>query len=245
MPGSSKPSGVPSLAEQRKLIAGFVDADNAADAPTAYYGLYHDPARSALVARADEGFVGRFQTGVDLFRPLVCMRCYRPEPAADLLSEVLTVGRPYLFFANVNQLALVGGSLGLQNERILSIYVLDSARFQATVNVLVVNKNAPDGTPRAEIHSGGLQAVAGLNWQSPGYAEVYVQTETAARQRGWGKSVLSTITGRVLQAGRLPIYLVEPNNEASVSLASGLGYVDTGARQVFAEAVYLGHPNHR
>lgn len=235
----------PSLREQRKLVATFIDSDSAADAPTAYYGLYHDPARSALFTRAQEGFVGRFQTGVDLFRPLVTMRCYRAEPAADLLSEALTAGRHYLFLANVNQLALVGGSLQLANERILSVYVLDSTRFQPTMNVLVLDKTAPDGTPRAEIHSGGLQAVAGVNWQSPGFAEVYVHTEAEARRRGWGRSVLSSITARILKNGRLPVYLVEPNNEASVSLAQGLGYVDTGARQVFADAIYLGHPNHR
>ncbi len=236
---------MPTLSEQRKLIANMVDANSAADAPTAYYGLYHDPSRSALFSREGEGFVGRFQTGVDLFRPVVCMRCWRAEPAADLMAEALAVGRPYIFFSNLNQLALIGGSLNISNERILSIYVLDRARFTPTINVLVVNKTAPDGTPRCEIHSGGLQAYAGVNWQSPGFAEVYVHTEPEARQRGWGRSVVAACTARVLQNGRIPIYLVEPNNEASVSLATGLGYIDTGARQVFADVVYLGHPNRR
>ncbi len=240
MTGSSS-----SLRDQRKLIETFLDLHSAADAPTAYYGLYHDAVRSLIVARAAEGFAGRFQTGIDLFRPLICMRCYRAEPAADLLSEVLQIGRPYLFFANANQLPLVGGSLQLANEHVYSIYALEPARFQPTVNVLVVNKAAPDGLPRAEVHNGGLQAAAGVNWQGPGFAEVFVQTEAEARRRGWGRSVLSAVTARVLQSGRIGLYLVEPNNEASVNLATGLGYVDTGARQVFAEAIYLGHPNHR
>jgi hypothetical protein len=234
-----------SLREQRKLIATFVDPDSAADAPTAYYGLYHDPLRSALFTRPAEGFVGRFQTGIDLFRPLVVMRCYRAEPAADLLAEALTVGRPYLFFANINQLALIGGSLELLSQRVLSIYVLDPARYQPVMNVLVVTKAAADGSPRAEIHNGGLQAVAGVNWQSPGFAEVFVHTEPDARRRGWGRGVLATITGQLLQNGRIPVYLVEPNNEASVQLATSVGFIDTGGRQVFAEAHYLGHPNHR
>ncbi len=233
------------LREHRALIATFVDEHDPADAPTAYYGLYHDPNRSALFTRAGEGFVGRFQTGIDLFRPLVVMRCWRAEPAADLLAEALTVGRPYLFFANLNQLPLLGGSLSVSNERILSIYALDSARFTPTINVLVVDKTAPDGTPRSEIQNGGLQAVAGVNWQSPGFAEIYVHTEPEARQRGWGRSVVAACTARVLQSGRTPIYLVEPDNEASVTLAAGLGYVDTGARQVLADAVYQGHPNSR
>ncbi len=234
-----------SLREQRNLIGTFVDANSPADAPTAYYGLYHDPVRSALFVRAGEGFVGRFQTGVDLFRPLIVMRCYRAEPAADLLAEALTIGRPYLLFSNLNQLALVGGSLTITNERILSIYVLDRARFTPQINVLVTNKTAPDGTPRCEINSNGLQAYAGVNWQSPGFAEVYVHTDPEARNKGWGRSVVAACTARVLQSGRIPIYLVEPNNEASVNVAVSTGYVDTGARQVFADAVYLGHPNHR
>ena len=236
---------MPTLREQRDLIATFVDTNSSADAPTAYYGLYHDPKRTELFTRAAEGFVGRFRTGVDLFRPVVCMRCLHAEPAADLLAEALTVGRPYLFFANLNQLALVGGSLTLSSERILSIYALDRTRFKPEINVLVINKTAPDGTPRCEIQSGGVQAVAGLNWQSPGFAEIYVHTDPDARQKGWGRSVVAACTARVLQSGRIPIYLVEPNNEASVALANGLGYVDTGARQVFADAVYQGHPNHR
>jgi predicted GNAT family acetyltransferase len=107
---------------------------------------------------------------------------------------------------------------------------------------MVVNKTAPDGTPRAEIHSGGLQAVAGVNWQSPGFAELYVHTEAEARQRGWGRSVAAACIERILGSGRIPLYLVEPGNEASVSLAQSLGFYSTGARQVFADAVYSGHP---
>ncbi len=235
------------LREQRALIAPLLDTTSPIDAPTAYYALYHDPNRSALFARQDAsghavGFVGRCQTGIDLFRPLVVMRCPQAEVAADLLNEALSVGRPYLFFSNINQLPFIGGSLKATNERILSIYRLDPSRFSPVINVLVLQKTAPDGTPRAEIHSNGLQASAGVNWQSPGFAEIYVQTEPDARQRGWGRSVAANCTERVLASGRIPLYLVEPGNEASVRLAESLGYVDTGARQVFADVVYEGHP---
>jgi hypothetical protein len=235
------------LRAQRALIGPLLDTTSPADAPTAYYALHHDPNRSSLSVRADAeghavGFVGRFQTGVDLFRPVIVMRCATPEVAADLLHEALTVGRPYVFFSDVSQLPPVGGSLQIENERILSIYVLDRARFTPVINVLVVTRTAPDGTPRAEIHSGGLQAAAGVNWQSPGFAEIYVHTEAEARQRGWGRSVVAACTDLVLAGGRLPIYLVEPSNEPSVQLAEGLGYVDTGAQMVIADAVYRGHP---
>src|SRR5215813_10470261 len=130
-----------SIREQRAHIASLLDTESAADAPTAYYALYHDPNRSALFVKDDNqgqavGFVGRFQTGIDLFRPVLAMRCWKAEVAADLLLEACIVGRPYLLFSNLNQLALVGGSLQISNERILSIYVLDPARFSPVINVL-------------------------------------------------------------------------------------------------------------
>jgi hypothetical protein len=239
-----------SINEQRAHIAPLLDTNSPADAPTAYYALYHNQSRSSLFVKYNGdnravGFVGRFQTGIDLFRPVIVMRCWKPEVAADLMAEALVAGRPYVLFSNLNQLSMVGGSLEISNQRILSIYALDPARFTPITNVLVVTKNAPDGTPRAEIHSGGLQAVAGINWQSPGFAELYVHTEAEARQRGWGRSVAAACTERVLGSGRIPIYLVESNNEASVTLAQTLGYYDTGARQVFADVVYMGHPGRK
>src|SRR5258708_37660642 len=211
-----------SVVDQRTLIAPLLDLSSPADAPTAYYALYHDVKRSALVIQRGEdgravGFVGRFQTGIDLFRPVIVMRCAQPEVAADLLAEGCTIGRPYLLFASQDQLPLVGGSLQLDNVRVLSIYALDPAQFSPTINVLVVNKTAPDGTPRAEINSGGLQAVAGLNWQSPKFAEMYVYTDPEGRQRRWGRSVAAAWTERAFVSDRIPNYLVGSENKGSVT----------------------------
>jgi RimJ/RimL family protein N-acetyltransferase len=233
--------------EQRKLIRHLLDDSQPADAPTAYYALFSDPKRAALFTRTNDegratGFVARVQTGIELFRPLVTLRCHDAECAADLLADALTPGRPYILFANLNQLPLVGGSLQVGQQRILLIYRLDPRRFAPEVNVLVRCDNAPDGSPRCKIDSGTSQASAGVNWQSPAFAEVYVQTDPPARQRGWGQSVASAITQAVLDSGRIPIYLVENNNAPSRRLAEKLGYVDTGARQVYANAFYAGHP---
>jgi len=234
--------------DQRRLIRQLLDDSSPSDAPTAYYALFHPAARSTLVTRTDAagrvlGFAGRFQTGIDLFRPLVTLRCRSAEVAAGLLADLLQPGRPYILFASLNQFPLVGGSLQIANEQILHIYRLDIARFQPEINVLVQCSQAEDGLPRCRIESGGQQALAGVNWQSPAFAEIYVQTDPAARQRGWGRSVASAITETVVRSGRVPIYLVDQDNEPSRRLAESLGYVDTGARQISADAVYLGHPN--
>ncbi len=236
-----------SIHEQRKQVRLLLDDTNAADAPTAYYALFHPPERSAIFTQKDRsgrllGFAGRFQTGIDLFRPLVTLRCTDPGCAADVLARALTPGRPYIFFANVNQLPLVGGSFQIENERILSIYRLDVTRFTPELNVLVQMRRTADGSPRCVIETAGLEAVAGLNWSSPGFAEIYVHVDAPARQRGWGRSVASAITQAVLDSGRLPLYLFEPENEPSRRLAESLGYVDTGARQVYADVIYIGHP---
>ena len=237
--------------EHRKQARLMLDVSSAADAPTAYYTLFHPPERSALFTRTDErtgrmlGFVGRFQTGIDLFRPLVTMACRDAGTAADLLAEALASGRPYILFANISQLPLLSGSMQINDERLLMIYQLDVRRFDPILNVLVQCRTVAGGLPRCEINSGGQQALAGVNWQSPAFAEIYVQVDPGARLRGWGQSVTSAITQAVLDGGRIPIYLVESDNEASVMLAEKLGYVDTGARQIYADVVYLGHPSRR
>lgn len=238
-----------SIHEHRQQVRRLLDDSSAADAPTAYYALFHNPARSVLFTQTREsgrviGFVGRFQTGIDLFRPLVTLCCRTPECAADLLALALMPGRPYIFFANMNQIPLVGGSLRFDNERILDIYELDVSRFQPIMNILVRCKTVgEDKLPRCEINSNGLQAIAGVNWQSPAFAEIYVHTDPLARQRGWGQSVASGVTQAVLDSGRVPLYLVEADNEASVQMAEKLGYTDTGARMVYADVVYMGHPS--
>lgn len=236
-----------SIHAQRAQVRRLLDDSSPADAPTAYYALFHDPSRSVLTVQVDAsgqetGFVGVFQTGIDLFRPLITLCCRDAECAADLLYQALTPGRPYLFFARQDQLPLVGGSLRVDNSRILHIYRLDLRFFQPVINVLVQHKTSQDGTPRCVIKSGGLQAVAGVNWQSPGFAEIYVYTDADARQRGWGISVVSALTQVVVKSGRIPLYLVDENNDPSRALAEKLGYVDSGGRQVFADVVYLGHP---
>lgn len=234
-----------SLTEQRRLVRQLVDDTNPKDAPTAYYALFHDPKRSALYTSVDQngvaqGFVGVFQTGQDLFRPLVTLSVRYAEVATELFQKALQPGRPYILFANLNQLSLIGDTLKLENQQILQTYRLDVTRFKPEINVTVVHSRAANGTARCEVSNGNYHAVAGVNWQSPGFAEVYVYTDPEVRQRGWGRRVLAALTDQILREGRQPIYLVESRNDISRDLAESLGYQDTGYRQVYADAIY--HP---
>jgi RimJ/RimL family protein N-acetyltransferase len=233
------------LEAQRAAVRQVLDEADPADAPTAYYALYHDPARSKLFIHSDQagrtlGFAGVFQTGIDLFRPLLTLLCPDAACVRSLLSEALTPGRSYILFARVNQLPLLRDMVRLDQVRILHILRLDPRRFQPVINVLARHEMAYDGTPRCVIEAGGAQAVAGLNWQSPAFAEVFVRTDPPLRGRGLGTSVVAGVTQAVLAGGRTPLYLVEEDNEPSRRIAETLGYVDTGARQVYADVVYTG-----
>jgi ribosomal protein S18 acetylase RimI-like enzyme len=236
---------VGSIHEQRTLVRRLLDDSSAGDAPTAYYALFHDPARSALFTAQDvsgqvTGFVGRFQTGIDLFRPLVTLIAQGAEIASDLLAQALIPEHPYILFVGLNQYPLVSGCFEIGNHRVLHIYRLDVRRFQPVINVLARQEKGHDGTPRGVIEGNGGRAMAGVNWQSPAFAELYVHTDAAVRQRGWGESVVSVVTQAVLAGGRTPLYLVESDNDPSRALAEKLGFVDTGARQVYADVVYQG-----
>ncbi len=231
-----------SVHELRVLARQLLNISSPADAPTAYYALFHDAARSALYTTEDAqghttGFLCVCQTGVDLFRPLMTLRCLDEASAAMLLARALTPQRPYILFARMNQLPLLSAHLDVDNLCALRIYRLNPRHFHPPVNTLVQTTHTPDGAPRWIITGAQGRAVAGLNWRSPAFAEIYVQVDEAVRGRGWGMSVVAAATQDVLTEGRVPLYLVAESNAASVRLAEGLGYTDTGAQQVLADIV--------
>ena len=104
--------------------------------------------------------------------------------------------------------------------------------------MLIVTSTSADGLPRCEIRAGERAgAVAGVNWQSPRYAEIYVYTEPAVRGRGWGKAVVRSLVGLILKGGRTPLYVVSESNEYSIRLAEAVGFEDVGRREFVAQAV--------
>ncbi|MFN2167727.1 MAG: GNAT family N-acetyltransferase, partial [Anaerolineae bacterium] len=213
-----------------------------ADALASYYALWHDPRRTKLTLHFDrrrqvDGFVAVCQTGADLFRPLVTLRAPAREIVHDLLAEALAPNRPYHVIAPVLLASAVRDLFELSQSRLNRIYTLDPARFEPVINVLVRQTTSADGALRFQIESkdGEVVALSGVNWRSPAFAEVFVYVHPQGRERGWGKSVVSACTTALLEDRVRPLYIVDQHNEASIAIAEGLGYVDTGVREFSGE----------
>ncbi len=237
------------LNEKRREIRPLLAAHDPGDALASYYALWHDPRRTRLTLHRDaegraDGFVAVCQTGADLFRPLVTLRAPNAQAAGESLQNSLTANRLYQVIVPVTLATAVREHLDVTRSRLLHVYRLDLARFQPVINVLVQRVDGPDGSaslttggaPRFQIESQGrLVAMAGTNWRSPAFAEVFVYVHPSGRGRGWGRSVVSACTNALLEDHLRPLYMVEPDNEASIRIAEGLGYMDTGHRQFVGE----------
>ncbi len=225
------------LTKQRRAIRSLLSPTDPADALTTYYALYHDARRTRLTLhRTDkgevDGFLAECVTGFDLFRPLVVMRAHSEDALRWLLEQSLRAGRAYYFVAPPSLASALERHLDIWQPTTTHIYRLYTPHFVPVINVLVVQNTGHNHLSRFEIRAGDkAMAVAGLNWRSPRFAEVYVYTEPEARRRGWARSVLSACTAALLQEGLTPLYMVEEGNTASIHLAESLGYRDTGARQ--------------
>ena len=229
------------LDAQRQAVRALLNEFDAADALASYYALYHDPERSALFTHHDgEGrlvaFLARCQTGFDLFRPVVTLRVRGGEVPPELLREGLLPGRPYLLIAPARMVSKLKQYLDITDAALYRVLRLDPARFHPVVNVLVQQRLDANGNPFCEIRRGErVMAVAGVNWRSPVFAEVYVHVGEESRGRGWGQAVVSACVATLLQAEVTPLYVVAERNAPSLALAERVGFVDTGGREVVAQ----------
>jgi hypothetical protein len=214
-----------------------------ADALPAYYALYHDPSRTRIYVHEDadghtDGFVAVCQTGQRLFQPTVVLRTPSAEAAVELLRQALVPSRPYYLITTPDLRGPVAEVVDIEQPEFNRIYGLDLVRFQPLINVLAVTERDLNGRPRFVIRSRGeVAAESGINWHSPHFVGIFVRTAPAARERGWGRAVLSACTRWVLRSARQPLYVVEERNEPSVALAEAVGYVDTGARELAGEGL--------
>lgn len=231
-------SAEPLPPEERGALRNLLETRSAGDAMAAYYALHHPPAKTDLWVhrsaggRAD-GFLVRARTGQDLFRPLVVLRAADASSASELLRAAFPSPRPAIFSIPEPLGVWVLPLLSLESTRRIRIYRLDPAKLEPVINIFVVSAASPDGVPRCEIRAGDrLLASAGVNWQSPDWAEIFVQADPAAGGRGYGKSVCAALCRRLLEEGKRVLYLVEEKNAASARMARGLGFEDTGEREL-------------
>lgn len=242
------------LSEQRRAIRPLLKERDPADAMDAYYAYHHPDNRTRLVLHPPEstrasGYVAISRTGIDLFRPLLTMRLPADqEEAVALIYRALPAGAGVFISSPADYGPLLYALFEVQVAQNLHLYRLDPADYEPEINVLVTRATTFDGLPRFQIratHPGAgdeLAASASLNWQSPGFAEIAVGTQPQYRQRGWGKSVVSALSGYVLESGRIPLYVVAEDNEASISLARRVGFRDTGVRRLLLEATLRPQP---
>jgi len=234
---------LPSLDTRRTAIRGLLNERSPADALASYYAFHHAPDRTELFVHWDQtsgqadGCLIRARTGMDLFRPLVTFRAASEAAAVELFKVGLLPNRPVYLSIPHERAPWANQHLNITEASLNLIYRLDVNRFRSEINILVVTSTGADGSPRCEIRNGDFSALAGVNWQSPTFAEVFVQTDAAVRGKGWGKSVLTAVVTSLLKAGRTPLHIVAESNTASINLAESIGFVDTGLREFTGQAV--------
>jgi ribosomal protein S18 acetylase RimI-like enzyme len=229
----------------RSALQPLLNEHSPADALASYYAFSHPADRTEIFGHhSDElgrtdGFLVRARTGMDLFRPLVTFRADGEVVAQALFQAGLPPQRPVYLVAPESLGNWAAKHLTLTEIELHRIYRFDPDRYRPEINVLLVSGTSPDGTPRFEIRSAGNKAgeLAGVNWQSERFAEVYVHTDPAVRGRGWGKSVVSALARQLLQSGRAPLYVVAQSNEYSIRLAEAVGFIDTGYRELVAQGL--------
>lgn len=239
------------LNRNRRAIRHLLDERKSADAMAVYFAFYHPDNKTQIIpyppqAERAEGYVTLSRTGMDLFRPLLTARLPRDERAtAALLAQAVPEGTPVILNAPQEDMPLLQAFFQLQTAETLLTYELNPERFEPEINVLVMQSDGANGLPRFVIRQSGgegIAAAAGLNWLSPYFGEISVNTAPRYRRRGWGRSVVAAMANYLLENGRIPLYAVTENNEPSMQLAENVGFTYRGVRQVMAQAVRISPP---
>jgi RimJ/RimL family protein N-acetyltransferase len=232
----------------------LLDEDRPADAMAAYYAFYHPDEKTQLItypvgAPRASSYVVLSRTGMDLFRPLVTLRLPITDltTSADVIYQALQPGAAVILSSPARYTALLQALFASQTEELLRLYVLDPNRFQPIINVLVTQSTSPNNWPRfiirrSEPGNDEVVAAAGLNWLSPRYAEISVNTAAHYQRQGWGRSVVAAMAEHLLKNGRTPLYAVSEKNEASIRLAESVGFVASGVRETLIQGTLKPRP---
>lgn len=232
---------------ERKAIHSILDKQNPADAIAAYYAFDHPQQKTQLLiypknATNAAGYLALSRTGLDLFRPLVTMRLPKSNAnaAAEQLFSEIAENTPVIIYAPVSYEPLLQAFFEIQTLETLQLFTLDRSKFEPIINIHVTQSTGPNDLTRFVIstpqNNSQVSAVSGLNWQSPNFAELFVNTSPGQRRQGWGRSVLAASIQYVLDSGRSPLYVASEQNEPSKQLAQKVGFVDSHVRLIFAQA---------
>ncbi len=240
------------LIRERRAVQHLLDARSPGDGLASYYALHHAQDRTTLLVhrndsgRAD-GFLVLCRTGLDLFRPLLTLRAETMEVTAGLVESALPPQASVIIAVPLDLGPVIEALFTISEEKASTIYQLNYEDFRPIINVLATRAPTPGGDPRFVIRgqsldrgarpAGPVLATAGINWRSPHFADIYVQTDPRVRGRKLGRSVVSALSNWLLEQKIIPLYTVPDANAASVRLAQGLGYHNTGERTLFCSGV--------
>lgn len=242
------------LYNKRRSVRHLLDERNPADGIADYFAFHHPEDRTSLViipensVRAD-GYIALSRTGMDLFRPFLTMRLPEHDTnlAAQLIYQALPEGTAVILNAPLRYGPILHALFKVETEERLMLYVLSDAPHEPIINVLVTQDLGANGLTRFLIRAREdvgrpVGASAGLNWMSPTFAEISVNTNPGYRRRGWGRSVVSAMVQHVLAKGRRPLYAVSDTNDASIQLAESVGFVDSGIRKLLIQGTLKPNP---
>jgi hypothetical protein len=241
------------LAASRRAIRHLLDERSPADAAASYYAFYHPDAQTQLLpypagAERAQGYVALSRTGLDLFRPLLTLRLPIQDMAAsaDVIYQSLVPGTAVILLSPTAYLPLLQALFEIHSEEHLDVLVLNRTRFEPIINVLVTSSTGPNGLPRFVIRRSSREqevvASAGINWQTPHFAEISVNTAVSHQREGWGKSVTAAMVQYLVGNGRTPLYATAPQNTASQQLARSIGFTGSGVSKVMLQAVLRPRP---
>jgi GNAT superfamily N-acetyltransferase len=230
------------LADQRRAIRHLLDEQNPADAMAVNFAFYHADSATVLrpypthEARAT-GYVCLSRTGMDLFRPFITLRLPITDlqTSANIIYEGIQPGTAVIISAAESYSPLINALFEVQVEEKMSLFVLRATQFEPLINIFITQDLGANGLPRFVIRDRQNDnipvASAGLNWQTPRFAEISVNTHPQYRRMGYGRSVVAAMANHLLANGRIPLYVVAENNLASIQLAQQVGFTDSLSRQ--------------
>jgi uridine phosphorylase len=180
--------------ERRPVIGHLLDERQPADTAAVYFAYYHGEERTWLVtsppeAERAEGYILLAQTGMDLFRPFLTLRLPPDmEQATKLIYDALRPETAVILNTPDQYMPLIRACFAIESEEQLQMMVLDPAHFEPVVNVLVTQEIGIGGRPRFVIRhraeDNQVLAVASVNWQTPHFADVSVNTQANAQRQG-------------------------------------------------------------